>query len=72
MRAVVSVVEEWRMPAQRGGTRVCLWVGLECGHFEQRIQTVPGERSLARHPKALRCSDCSPRQRMGFTNPWRP
>ena len=31
--AVKKWEEEWRVPGQRGGTRVGLWIHLECGHY---------------------------------------
>ncbi len=65
---VESYEEEWRTSTHRvqrplGGKarvsygRVCLWVRLVCGHYEQKM--VPLDKDgIHKDPKRVRCSEC--------------
>jgi hypothetical protein len=63
MRAVRSCEEEWRTKPLNGWIRrttgrACLWIGLECGHYEQRMVTLKKDGTF-RSPKKVKCWECT-------------
>lgn len=60
-RKVIRVEEEWRTKPRgwvrnlRG--RACLWIGLECGHFVQRMRPIQADGTWVA-PTYVRCDDC--------------